>query len=128
MKLVSFTHNNAPSYGILNGDNITDLGQRLDDSYPDLKSLIAAGIDKAALVEQTADLQLEEVELLPTIPNPDVIWCAGMNTHSHFEEAKGHLGMDEEPNTPMFFLRAMAHINPEHVGSGVKQLLDDLGR
>lgn len=106
MKLISFTHNNTASYGILNGDSITDLGRRIGDKYPDLKSLLAAGLDQAATVEPAADLQLEDVELLPTIPNPGVIWCAGMNTHSHFIEAKDHLGLEEEPQTPMFFLRA----------------------
>ena len=33
-------------------------------------------------------IALADVDLLPVIPNPGVIWCAGMNTHSHFEEAK----------------------------------------
>ncbi len=115
MKLVSFSHNNTASYGILNGESITNLSQRLGDQYPDLKSLIAAGVDKAIDVEQSADLQLADVELLPTIPNPGVIWCAGMNTHSHFIEAKDHLGLEEEPGTPMFFLRAPGSI----VGGGV---------
>ena len=43
MKFVSFSYNNTNSYGILNGESITDLGKRLGDQYPDLKSLIAAG-------------------------------------------------------------------------------------
>lgn len=115
MQLISFTHNSQDSYGILNGEHITDLGLRIGDKYPDLKSLIAAGVENAAGVEQVADLELADVEFLPTIPNPGVIWCAGMNTHSHFLEAKDHLGLEEEPGTPMFFLRAPGSI----VGNGV---------
>ncbi len=108
MKLISFTKDGRSSYGILNGESVTDLGARLGDKYPDLKSLLAAGIDAAHAVAAAEDFQLEDVELLPPIPNPGVIWCAGMNTHSHFVEAKDHMGLTELPKTPMFFLRSNA--------------------
>ncbi|MDX1736531.1 MAG: fumarylacetoacetate hydrolase family protein, partial [Halioglobus sp.] len=114
MKLISFIHAGRASYGILDGDAITDLGQRLGDQYPDLKSLLAQGMDAARDIDNTADLTLDQVELLPPIPNPGVVWCAGMNTHSHFIEAKDHMGLTEEPKAPMFFLRANATL----VGSG----------
>jgi 2-keto-4-pentenoate hydratase/2-oxohepta-3-ene-1,7-dioic acid hydratase in catechol pathway len=108
MKLISFTKDGRSSYGILNGESVTDLGARLGDKYPDLKSLLAGGIDAAHAVAAAEDFQLEDVELLPPIPNPGVIWCAGMNTHSHFVEAKDHMGLTELPKAPMFFLRANA--------------------
>ena len=108
MKLISFTKDGRSSYGILNGESVTDLGARLGDKYPDLKSLLAGGIDAAHAVATAEDFQLEDVELLPPIPNPGVIWCAGMNTHSHFVEAKDHMGLTELPKAPMFFLRANA--------------------
>ena len=114
MHLISFNKDERASYGILSGTSITDLGARLGDDYPDLKSLIAGGLDAARAVELQADLALDEVELLPVIPNPGVVWCAGMNTHSHFAEAKEHMGLTELPTTPMFFLRANATL----VGSG----------
>jgi 2-keto-4-pentenoate hydratase/2-oxohepta-3-ene-1,7-dioic acid hydratase in catechol pathway len=114
MKLLSFQHNKKDSYGILEGNSITDLGARMGAEYPDLKTLIAEGMEKVATIELSNDLQLSDVELLPTITNPGVIWCAGMNTHSHFVEAKDHLGLEEEPTTPMFFLRAPGSI----VGGG----------
>ena len=44
-----------------------------------------------------------------------MIWCAGLNTHSHFLEAKDRVRLAEEPKTPMFFLRAIGSI----VGSGI---------
>ncbi len=114
MRLISFSSGGNESYGILTGDSITDLGARMGDACPDLKSLLAAGLDSVQGVELTADLTLEEVELLPVIPNPGAVWCAGMNTHSHFEEAKEHMGLTELPKAPMFFLRANATL----VGSG----------
>ena len=106
MQLISFTKNGTASYGILNGVDITDLGARLGDQCPDLKSLLEQGLAAAEAIDATADCSLQDVELLPVIPNPGSIWCAGMNTHSHFEEAKEAMKLEEVPKTPMFFLRA----------------------
>jgi 2-keto-4-pentenoate hydratase/2-oxohepta-3-ene-1,7-dioic acid hydratase in catechol pathway len=114
MQLISFRKDSRNSYGILNGDSITDLGTRLGDYYPDLKSLLAGGLEAASDIEASHDFDLDAVELLPVIPNPGVIWCAGMNTHSHYVEAKDRMGLTEKPKAPMFFLRANATL----VGSG----------
>jgi 2-keto-4-pentenoate hydratase/2-oxohepta-3-ene-1,7-dioic acid hydratase in catechol pathway len=114
MQLISFKKSGKASYGILNGEDITDLGARLGDECPDLKSLLERGLDAAESIDAVADCSLQDVELLPVIPNPGAIWCAGMNTHSHFLEAKDHLKLDEVPTTPMFFLRAAGTL----VGSG----------
>ncbi len=114
MKLISYTKDGTASYGILSGNSITDLGSRLGSEYPDLKSLIAGGMEKVHEVELSDDCTLDEVELLPVIPNPGVVWCAGMNTHSHYVEAKDRMGLTEKPKAPMFFLRA----NSTLVGSG----------
>ena len=114
MQLISFIKDGRNSYGILQGESVTDLGARLGDKYPDLKSLLADGLETARDIEASHDFDLNTVELLPVIPNPGVIWCAGMNTHSHYIEAKDRMGLTEKPKTPMFFLRANATL----VGSG----------
>ncbi len=111
MHLISYLKDGEPGYGLLNGDAITDLGSRLADC-PDLKSLLAAGVEQAAGVGTPRDFGLADVHLLPPIPNPGAIWCAGMNTHSHFEEAKDRMGLEEEPKVPMFFLRAAGTLVP----------------
>lgn len=122
MHLISYLKDGQPGYGILNGDDITDLGSRLPEC-PDLKSLIAAGIDKANAVDQGRDFGLSDVQLLPPVPNPGSIWCAGMNTHSHFEEAKDRMGLEETPKVPMFFLRAPGTLVPsgENLEKPVKE-------
>lgn len=111
MHLISYLRDGQPGYGILNGDDITDLGSRLADC-PDLKSLLAAGVERAAAVPAERDFGLNDVQLQPPVPNPGSIWCAGMNTHSHFEEAKERMGLKEEPQVPMFFLRAAGTLVP----------------
>ncbi|MEM7325079.1 MAG: fumarylacetoacetate hydrolase family protein [Actinomycetota bacterium] len=108
MKLATYTTGDRVSYGAVTADGIVDLGSRLGDDAPTLKDLIAIGIDRAADVVDTTtpDLTLDPVELLPPIPTPGAMWCAGINTHSHFAEAGSRMGFTELPKHPMFFLRA----------------------
>lgn len=116
MKLASFKNDHISSYGIVTDTGIIDLGARLKPEVENLKALIAAdfaGINEIAQ-QQTADFGLDQVELLPVIPNPGATWCAGLNTHSHYHEAKAAMGFTELPAVPMFFLRA----NNTLVGSG----------
>jgi 2-keto-4-pentenoate hydratase/2-oxohepta-3-ene-1,7-dioic acid hydratase in catechol pathway len=120
MKLVSYRVNGLPSYGALKDGAIVDIAQRLSGAYPDLKSLLGAasenGLKTAADIVATtsADMRLDQVELLPVIPNPGTVWCAGMNTHSHFEEAKQYMHLTDEPAKPILFLRATSTL----VGTG----------
>jgi 2-keto-4-pentenoate hydratase/2-oxohepta-3-ene-1,7-dioic acid hydratase in catechol pathway len=115
VKIISFIKDGDASYGLLDGNAVTDLGARLGADYPDLKSLLSNGLDAARDHESQTDFTLDAIDaLLPPIPNPGVVWCAGMNTHSHFIEAKDHMGLTEEPKAPMFFLRA----TPTLVASG----------
>ena len=72
----------------------------------------------------TADYPLEAVRLLPPIPRPGAIWCAGMNTHSHFREVGEIMGHDKLPKYPIMFLRNANTV----VGSGEPMEKPDLYR
>ncbi len=87
MKFVSFRVNETPRYGVVDGENITDLTDRL--GYRDLHSLIAADASaEAAKVSRAAgaDYSTGEIRFLPVIPNPGKIICVGLNYHEHREE------------------------------------------
>jgi len=88
MKLVTFTQSGKQSYGFVDNDTITDIGQMLASTHPDLKSLI--GDDYAKLISSSADtaprIALSDVQLLPPITNPDKIICVGLNYESHRKE------------------------------------------
>ena len=88
MKLVTFTQSGKQSYGFVDNDTITDIGQMLASTHPDLKSLI--GDDYAKLISSSADtaprVALSGVQLLPPITNPDKIICVGLNYESHRKE------------------------------------------
>ncbi len=116
MKLASYLKDNKQSYGIVTNDGVIDLTRRIGTESPSLKALIANGYAGALEIAETAsaDFSLDEVVLLPPIPDAGAMWCAGINTHSHFAEAAARMGINELPEYPMFFLRA----NNTLVGSG----------
>lgn len=99
MQFVSFRHADASKFGALVDDGIFDFSTR----WPSLRDAIA-GKALAELAASTKnarpDFRLEEVELLPVIPNPDKILCIGLNYASHVGEVGRQL-----PTVPSVFSR-----------------------
>jgi 2-keto-4-pentenoate hydratase/2-oxohepta-3-ene-1,7-dioic acid hydratase in catechol pathway len=99
MRLVSFRHADTSKFGVFVDGGIVDLSAR----WPSLRDAIAGkGLaDVAAATRNaSADLTLDEVELLPVIPNPDKILCVGLNYASHVGEVGRAL-----PTVPSIFSR-----------------------
>lgn len=89
MKLVSFVaRDGRASYGAVAGDEILDLGARLQGA-PSLKSLIAGGrLDEARAIVAGVrpDFAVTDVAFAPVIPDPDKIICVGLNYRDHVAE------------------------------------------
>jgi len=103
MRLVSFRHAGAPKIGAVVDGGIVDLSARSNGSWTNLRDVFAnkALGQLATLAKgQRADLKVEDVELLPTIPNPDKILCIGLNYASHVGEVGREL-----PKVPSVFSR-----------------------
>ncbi|WP_316224843.1 MULTISPECIES: fumarylacetoacetate hydrolase family protein [unclassified Bradyrhizobium] len=100
MKFASFTIDNTPSWGLVEGDDIADLGAVLRDRFPDLKSAIAAdALTEAAAAASSAPRHpLAAIGFLPVIPNPDKILCIGLNYETHRKET----GRTEVENPTVF--------------------------
>ena len=109
MKIASFIHAGAASYGIVTDRGVIDAGKRL--KVPTLKELLTqSSVDELkALVDLQPDYALDELTLLPTVPNPDKILCIGVNYATHLAES-GH----PTPPHPMIFTR----FANSQVGSG----------
>lgn len=87
MKLISFVRNGTASYGAVTDKGVVDLGEQLN--YPDLKALLAANaVDEARTAAGSGKAigRLEDLELLPVIPNPGKIYCIGHNYEDHRKE------------------------------------------
>jgi 2-keto-4-pentenoate hydratase/2-oxohepta-3-ene-1,7-dioic acid hydratase in catechol pathway len=102
MKLISFEHGGKLGFGLVVGDRVVDLSRALGGRYPDLKALLEAGaLDEARqFVARAPDCALADVTLLPVIPNPGKIWCAGLNYADHVQETGRQV-----TEQPMYFLR-----------------------
>jgi 2-keto-4-pentenoate hydratase/2-oxohepta-3-ene-1,7-dioic acid hydratase in catechol pathway len=103
MKLASYSLDGRPSYGVVEGNGVIDLGRRIGAKHPDLRALITAkGLDEAerAAAGAKADASLDAIAFLPVIPNPDKIVCVGLN----YEEHRVETNRDKTEN-PALFLR-----------------------
>ena len=116
MKLASFDVGGRPSYGIVVGDGVIDLGARLGARYPTLRAALAGdALGEIARADGAkADLALSAVRLLPPIPAPDKIVCIGLNYRAHAAEA----GL-KVPDHPSLFLRLTNTLVP-HGGALVR--------
>ncbi len=118
MKFLSFTHEGRASFGAVNGNEIVDLGSQ-DNGLDDLRDAIRAG-QLAALGEiamrSEPELDLADVDYLPTIPNPPKIICIGVNYANRNEEYKDG---SEPPKYPSVFMR-----NPDSLVGHEQPLMD----
>ena len=102
MKLASFQINERTSYGVVKGNEITDIGSLLNGKYPSLKDFIASG-EVSSLVSGVQDAPVydtDSVKWLPVIPNPGKILCVGLNYQKHIAETGR-----ETPKYPTLFTR-----------------------
>jgi 2-keto-4-pentenoate hydratase/2-oxohepta-3-ene-1,7-dioic acid hydratase in catechol pathway len=107
MKLLSFLNNaGQASYGAVIDGRVLDLKPLLGAEAPDLKTLIAKGLQaKAAEAAKAhpATLELNSLTLLPVIPNPGQIFCVGLNYGEHVRETGR-----EVTESPAIFMRVPA--------------------
>jgi 2-keto-4-pentenoate hydratase/2-oxohepta-3-ene-1,7-dioic acid hydratase in catechol pathway len=86
VRLASYIVGGRESYGVVTEGGVVDLGSEL--SYPDLRSFVAEHREGEAdeVLARGTMLELSEIELLPVIPNPDKIFCVGLNYADHVAE------------------------------------------
>lgn len=112
MKLASFERQGRAGFGLVQGDGIVDLGKAFGGRFADLRALLEAQAvaEAARFSTQAPDFALAEVTLLPVIPRPGKIWCAGLNYGEHVQETGRQV-----TEQPVFFLR----VADSQVGHGV---------
>ncbi|WP_052669989.1 fumarylacetoacetate hydrolase family protein [Nitriliruptor alkaliphilus] len=125
MKLLSFVHDGRSSFGALTAeDRIVDLQPFLDDAE-NLQDVLAQ--ERLADAQEVAasapsSLALDQVELLPVIPEPSKIICVGLNYVAHAEEAGRKVG--EHPVIFQRFAGSLAAHGEPIVRPIVSQELD----
>jgi 2-keto-4-pentenoate hydratase/2-oxohepta-3-ene-1,7-dioic acid hydratase in catechol pathway len=102
MKLASFLADGKGCFGVVTGDGVVTLNQRLS-RYADLSAALAGSAlaeIRRAIDGAKPDHKLAEIKWLPPIPNPEKILCAGINYRSHAAETGREL-----PKQPSMFIR-----------------------
>jgi 2-keto-4-pentenoate hydratase/2-oxohepta-3-ene-1,7-dioic acid hydratase in catechol pathway len=101
MKLVSYRSGGMPHAGVIVAEN------RIARLSRSLREILSAGEEGLANARAAAagrsDHALDEVELLPVIPDPPAIWCVGVNYDEHRQETGR-----EATKYPTLFLRIAA--------------------
>ncbi len=105
MKFLSFVNNGKQTFGAATDAGLVDLGG-LHPELRDLRHAIQA--DRLAdlaieAMKADASTDIENVELLPTIPNPEKIICIGVNYAKRNAEYKDG---SEAPKYPSVFMRS----------------------
>lgn len=98
MRICSYTKNGDAGFGLVVEGGIVDLKRRT--GHDSLRALLAAGAlaDCAAFAEDAPDHRMDDVRFEPVIPNPEKIYCVGLNYRDHVEET----GNVETPNPTLF--------------------------
>ena len=104
MKFITYAKDGVASFGAIIAAGIVDLGARHPE-LTDLRAAIKAGqlgslADEAS--SANADCTLDDIEYLPTIPNPEKVICIGVNYANRNAEYKDG---SAAPKFPSVFMR-----------------------
>ena len=99
MKLASFSWNQEAHYGVVSGDKVYRLGSRITEFFQ-AWAATGTGPAQAADLSSLPSVALDQVRLLPPVPEPEKIVCIGLNYRDHARES----GMDI-PRYPVFFAK-----------------------
>src|SRR5919201_3321058 len=102
MRLVTYRSERGARAGILVGDGLVDAGDAYGGDAATVREVLAAHspLDEAGPPEDTVIANVDDVELLPPVPDPEKIICIGLNYRAHAAEAGIEL-----PSTPTFFAK-----------------------
>ena len=89
MRFASFVTNGRASWGLVDTENVVDVGAVLTDRAPTLRKALALddflGTVKSAMGGASRH-RLASISLAPVIPDPEKIFCVGLNYELHRKE------------------------------------------
>ena len=88
MKFATFKVEGRVTWGVIEGESAADTGSVLGPRFPDLKSMIARnGYREAQAASVSAPrYRIHAIDYLPVVPNPEKIFCVGLNYEMHRKE------------------------------------------
>ena len=89
MKLITYVRMGKVGFGVLKNEGIIELSGRIGNDVMSIKSLLKQNLlEKTQEIYNTMspDIPLSEITYLPVIPDPEKIFCVGLNYQEHKEE------------------------------------------
>ena len=89
MKLITFARMGKVGFGVVKENGIIDLTGRIHNDVSSIKDLLKLDlIEKAEefVAEKRPEISISEITHLPVIPDPEKIFCIGLNYQEHKEE------------------------------------------
>jgi 2-keto-4-pentenoate hydratase/2-oxohepta-3-ene-1,7-dioic acid hydratase in catechol pathway len=89
MKIASYLADGVPAFGVVTGDGVVTMNDRLSHHFASLREALAAGaLDEMQAVAKSArpDRNFSGLQMLPVIPNPGKTLCVGINYGTHAAE------------------------------------------
>ena len=88
MKFASFEIEDRSTWGVIEGESAIDVGSVLGSRFPDLKSFIARNdnSESEVAIMSAPRYVFSSVHWLPVVPNPEKIFCIGLNYEMHRKE------------------------------------------
>ncbi len=105
MRIIAFRYNGIDSLGVMIDEkgfaSLSIIAPNLPQSMIELLNIEDWQSQIEACVRgRSSDLSIDDVKLLPLVPDTPVVWCVGVNYKEHQDETGR--GAQEEP---MFFIR-----------------------
>ena len=122
MKLVTFARMGKISFGALKAGGVVDLTGRIDHSANSVKDILKLNLVEKAkeyIKDKDGEISISEITFLPVIPDPEKIFCIGLN----YQEHKKETGRPDVKN-PTIFTR-FANTQTGHLQPLVKPNFSD---
>ena len=114
MKLITYVRMGKIGFGIIKNGGIIELNDRIGNDVTSIKSLLKKNEQKKAqdiYKEMTPDISLSEITYLPVIPDPEKIFCVGLNYLEHKKET-GRPDVDNPTIFTRFANTQTGHLQP----------------
>ena len=108
MRLVSYESDRGPRAGLRRDDSVLDAWDALGGGGTSVRELLASGRLGELDAAEGEAIPLDDVELLPPVPDPEKIIGIGLNYRAHAAEA----GI-EPPSSPTFFAKFRNALRPD---------------
>ena len=122
MKLVTFARMGKISFGAIKAGGVVDLTGRIDHNINSVKDILRLNLLEKAkeyIKNKDAEISISEITFLPVIPDPEKIFCIGLN----YQEHKKETGRPDVKN-PTIFTR-FANTQTGHLQPLVKPNFSD---